>query len=315
MIKVKAAPATGRVLQISLADHGIRLRRETPGEHRCPCPECAGAKARRGDDALAVKVEPDGACTWVCHRCSWRGGLPPAGAARRHFIDNRRRSDTRPPSAPGSLPGVAARLWAARRPIGPGTVAGRYLTSRGCALTPPDGDLAWCPDVWHPLEERAFPALLALVTHAVTGAPMTLHRTYLAPDGGGKAPVAKPRLLVKGGDKAGGVVRLWPDADVATGLCVAEGVETALTAARGFGLAWACLDAANIAGLPVLAGVEALTVVADHDAPNPKTGKRAGLEAAHECARRWLEAGREVRVWKAPAEGADLNDYARETAA
>src|SRR3954454_7062614 len=40
---------------------------------------------------------------------------------------------------------------------------------------------------------------------------------------------------------------------------------TALTAARGFGLAWACLDAGNLAELPVLAGIDALTVAADHD--------------------------------------------------
>ena len=285
---------------------------ERPGEHRAPCPRC---EKGRCDDALAVKVEPDGGATWLCHRCGWSGGLPPPGRERHPGVVDPRRRHTRPLSALAGFPEVAARLWASRRPIAPGTVAGRYLTGRGCALPPPDGDLAWHPDVYHPAEERSFPALLALVTHAVTGAPMTLHRTFLAPDGGGKAPVAKPRLLVKGGDKAGGVVRLWPDEEVATGLCVAEGVETALTAARGFGLAWACLDAGNLAGLPVLAGVEALTVVADHDAPNPKTGKRAGLEAARECARRWLEAGREVRVWKAPAEGADLNDYAREAAA
>ena len=72
------------------------------------------------------------------------------------------------------------------------------------------------------------------------------------------------------------MVRLWPDEEVTSGLCVAEGVETALTAARGFGLAWACLDAANLAALPVLPGVEALTIVADHD--------EAGIRAADACA-------------------------------
>src|SRR4051794_30474912 len=289
----------------ALAELGIRLRDERPGERRCPCPECAGTKPRRGDDALAVKIEPDGACTWVCHRCDWRGGRPPPGIERRQV--RRPPPAARPPVPAAGFPDVAARLWAARRPIAPGTVAGRYLAGRGCALPPPDGDLAWHPDVYHPAEERSFPALLALVTHAVTGAPMTLHRTFLAPDGGGKAPVAKPRLLVKGGDKAGGVVRLWPDEEVATGLCVAEGIETALTAARGFGLAWACLDAGNLAELPVLAGIDALTVVADHD--------EAGTRAADACSRRWAEAGCEVRIWKAPVRGADLNDFAQEAAA
>src|SRR3954468_20652069 len=300
-------------------EHPRRDRRSRPGpagRASCALPAVREGPARR-------RAGGEGRAGRRLHL-----GLPPLRLARRHaagqgrtapgppFRSRRSPPAARPPEPATGLPDVAARLWAARRPIGAGTVAGRYLVEvRGCALPPPDGHLAWHPDVYHPAEERSFPALLALVTHAVTGAPMTLHRTFLAPDGSGKAPVAKAGLLVKGGDKVGGVVRLWPDEGVTTGLCVAEGIETALTAARGFGLAWACLDAGNLAILPVLPGVEALTVVADHDTPNPKTGRRAGLEAAHECARRWLEAGREVRVWKAPAEGADLNDYAREAAA
>src|SRR3954453_5190396 len=63
----------------ALANHGIRLRDERPGEHRCPCPECAKIKHRPCDDALAVKLEPDGGATWWCFRCGWKGGLPPAG--------------------------------------------------------------------------------------------------------------------------------------------------------------------------------------------------------------------------------------------
>ena len=101
-------------------------------------------------------------------------------------------------------------------------------------------------------------------------------------------------------------MRLWPDEDVTTGLCVAEGIETALTAARGFGLAWACLDAANLAALPVLAGVEALTVAVDHD--------RAGLDAFNAVAARWVAAGREVSEWLPPGHGNDINDWAGEAA-
>jgi hypothetical protein len=78
---------------------------------------------------------------------------------------------------------------------------------------------------------------------------------------------------------------------------------------------WATIDAGNLAAFPVLPGVEALTIVADHDRPNPRTGRRAGTEAAEACARRWAEAGAEVRIWLAPDEGADLNDYVREAAA
>jgi putative DNA primase/helicase len=122
----------------------------------------------------------------------------------------------------------------------------------------------------------------------------------VAPDGSGKAPVDRPRLYWPGLTKKG-VVRLWPDEEVTLGLCVAEGIETALTAAAGFGLAWACLDAGNLAALPVLPGIESLTIIADHD--------QAGIKAADECQSRWLEAGVEVRMWMAPAEGDDFNSY------
>jgi hypothetical protein len=55
-----------------------------------------------------------------------------------------------------------------------------------------------------------------------------------------------------------------------------------------------------LSALPVLPGVEAITIGVDHDP--------AGLAAAHECARRWRAAGREVRVVLPHAAGDDLND-------
>jgi hypothetical protein len=146
-----------------------------------------------------------------------------------------------------------------------------------------------------------------LVTNTTTTEPMTLHWTWLTADGSGKAKLDKPRLLKKGYPKKGGVVRLWPDEEVSHGLCVAEGIETALSAANGFTPIWSCIDAGNLGTLPVLDGIDCLTVVADHD---PE-----GLRAADACGRRWLDAGCEVRIWRAPVEGEDFNDFVTETAA
>ena len=96
----------------------------------------------------------------------------------------------------------------------------------------------------------------------------------------------------------------WTTPRSTLGLLVGEGLETTLTAARGFGPAvWACLSAGNLASLPVLDGVECLTVVADHDLPDAR-GRRAGQDAAARCAERWAAAGREVRVWTSPVPGA-----------
>lgn len=55
-----------------------------------------------------------------------------------------------------------------------------------------------------------------------------------------------------------------------------------------------------MAAFPVLPGMEALTVIADHD--------DAGLRAAAACGQRWADAGREVRIATADEDGADLAD-------
>jgi hypothetical protein len=99
-------------------------------------------------------------------------------------------------------------------------------------------------------------------------------------------------------------VRLWPDDAVAMGLGIAEGIESALSLAHAFQPVWALIDAGNLAAMPALPGIDALTIAADHD--------DAGIDAAHACADRWSDVGTEVRVVIA-AEKTDMNDVARST--
>lgn len=78
----------------------------------------------------------------------------------------------------------------------------------------------------------------------------------------GKAPVERPKILLKGHRKSGGIIRLADDADVMTGLGVAEGIETALAVmATGWCPVWAAVDTGNIASLPILPRIECLHVV------------------------------------------------------
>src|SRR5580704_3493767 len=58
---------------------------------------------------------------------------------------------------------------------------------------------------------------------------------------------------------------------------------------------------AIMAKFPLLSGIKALTIIADHDANG------AGERAAAEVASRWREAGKEARVWRPKSIG-DLND-------
>ncbi len=92
------------------------------------------------------------------------------------------------------------------------------------------------------------------------------------------------------------------DADdaVTMGLTIGEGTETVLAARQlGFRPAWALGSAGAIAKLPILGGIEALTILAERDDANAR--------AVEACARRWHAAGREVIVVE-PKSGNDIND-------
>jgi phage/plasmid primase-like uncharacterized protein len=285
-----------------------------------PCPGCGGSDRFRFDDR-------EGRGTFIC---SQGGGEPIAGdgftllqhvhgcgfasaaemVATSLGLQHGRLPDPAPaPQAEKPRQERRSRLtateyqrWLAAQPITENDPAGRYLYGRGCALPQADGDLRWSAKVRHWPSGYEGPALMALVTDYRTCEPVTLHFTWIKPDGSGKADVDPNRLTLPGYTNVG-VCRLWPDAEVTMGLAVAEGLESALTVARGFQPVWATLNAGNLAKLPHLPGIEALTVVADAD--------DAGTKAATACANRWCEAGAEVRVWRAQQEGADPNDVWR----
>lgn len=224
------------------------------------------------------------------------------------------RVETPPPRMYERLSPGGTRLWESALPITPDDPAGRYLIGRRCAL-PGAHAVRWVPSLPHG-DDGAFPALLALITDATDyRVPLNLHRTWIALDGSGKAPVDRPRMLLKGHRKAGGVIRLSDDDEVTTGVGVAEGLETALSVlASGWSPIWCVIDAGNLGSFPTLDGIEALTIFADHDHIDPKTGRRPGVHAAETCAARWSDAGKEARVILPPAEGMDANDWACEVA-
>ncbi len=180
----------------------------------------------------------------------------------------------------------------------PGTAGADYLQARGCALPPNDGDLRFHPALRHQCGYTG-PGLVALVTDTVTREPLTLHFTWTRNDGT-KAEVDPPRTLLRGHRKKGGVIRLWPDDAVTTGLAVAEGIETALSLAHAYRPVWACIDAGNLAALPVLAGIECLVIGTDHD--------EAGIKAAEACAARSEAAGVDVVAIAPRRARSDWND-------
>lgn len=267
------------------------------GHHRIACPQCAKTTNRKKDTALSVDVT---ASSWVClcHRCGYATG----SGAGVHSGSQARSMHTETTRQHLVLASHWRDVWHVLRPV-EGTAL-KYLTARECVLPPADCDLRYTESLQHPSGYTG-PALVALVTDALTREPMTLHRTWIKANGD-KADVNPPRLLLGKHRKAGGVIRLWPDDTVTTGLAIAEGIETALSVATAYTPIWSTIDAGNMAAFPVLEGIEELLIVADHDA--------AGLRAAEQCAQRWYDVGRKVRIAKSPVPGEDLNDLARRAA-
>jgi hypothetical protein len=123
-------------------------------------------------------------------------------------------------------------------------------------------------------------AIFALMTDPVTQKPCGVHRTFLKGDG---SKLTRKMLGRQG------VIRLSPDDEVTHGLGIVEGIEDGMAVLScGWHPVWVVTSAGAIARLPVLRGIEALTIFADGDV--------AGLQAARACAARWEYAGREAHV-------------------
>jgi putative DNA primase/helicase len=137
------------------------------------------------------------------------------------------------------------------------------------------------------------PALIGLMRDVKTDEARAIQRIRLAADG---KKVCRMML----GSTANCAVKLDPDEHVHSGVIICEGIETGL-AARQMGLrpTWAMGSTGGISKLPLLPAIDALTI---HAEPG-----QASIKAAHECARRWRDAGREVIVINSRI-GSDLND-------
>ena len=202
--------------------------------------------------------------------------------------------------APGGTPAAAARLFAASVPIA-GTLADTYLRSRGLNQGGMMSALRFHPKCWHRDEGQTRsltrPALIAAVTDGV-GVLQGVHRTWLAPDGQGKAAVETQRRAM--GHLLGNAVRLTPHDDI---LVVGEGIETMLSlveAAPGLPV-WAALSSGHLGAVLLPEGLERLYIAIDRDPAGQRAAERLGARAT--------EVGIAVRVLE-PRLG-DFNDDLR----
>ncbi len=187
---------------------------------------------------------------------------------------------------------AALAIWGSAKPV-QGTPVDTYLASRGMQLATPVA-LRFHPGLKHP-SGGIWPVMVALVTRGFDGKPLAIHRTYLARDGIGKAPVEPQKMML--GPCRGGAVRLGQPDDV---LLVGEGIETCLAAMQASGQpAWAALSTSGLRALDLPRNIRDVIVLADGDDP--------GEKAACDAALRWSHEGRRVRIARSPS-GRDFND-------
>jgi putative DNA primase/helicase len=254
------------------------------------CPACGY------QDAFNI-TEKDGTSLYYCHSCQDSNAIwaelkrtSAASNGNRPTLAATMRKDT-----PKKSSDAWVHLWE-RSTQSKGTLVEVYLRSRGL-------NKSVCPDIrflsscFHKDSNQYFPVMLSGV-RAVNGQLMAVHRTYLRPDGEGKAPVIKPKMSL--GAIKGGAIRLG---EAGTVLGVSEGIETGLAFQQETGVpVWAAIACGIMPDLilPALPLAKEVVIAAD---PDP-----VGMKFAKQAAKKWTAQGRIVRIAIPPCPGQDFAD-------
>lgn len=301
---------------------GILLTLGMPAEiladRHGPCPLCGGKDRFRWDNK-------EGTGSYICNQCGAGDGMKLAlGFTSRPFgelasdIDQmlgNLKPDTvrsRPEMSDEQRLAILRETAAQTVKISKGDPADLYLSSRGCGEVHYPKTLRYAQRL-RDGDGGIRPCLVATVQDC-DGNNVTLHRTFLKPDGSAKADMLCPRKLMPGSVPKGSAVRL---SDYTGGpLGIAEGIETALSAMRLFDMpVWAAINSTMMQAWAPPAGCTEVAIFADND---PKFG---GQAAAYALAHRLAVAGVEVTVHLPPVSGRDWNDelmaspYAKRSAA
>jgi hypothetical protein len=191
-----------------------------------------------------------------------------------------------------------------------------YLATRGIdlrALSHKPGALRFMPDAEHGPSRSFWPAMFALMTSSTTEAGVAVHRTFLARDGSGKAPVDPARMIWP--RFKGAAIRLNPGETNMTPreaakqglidtLAICEGIEDGLSLALACPelRIWAAGTLGNIETITVPPCSAEVIVMADND-----WGKPQAERALDRALKSLASQGVKVRVARSPI-GKDVND-------
>jgi hypothetical protein len=267
---------------------------------------------------------------WACEFLGWgRGEVRAAGSGqldRERMERERKAALARQKADDAQVARKAKGFWLSAAEDIRGTLAWTYLTqARGLPLDNlkrVPGALRFAPQLEHVERETGeiteWPALVSAMSHWEGGDIRAVHRTYLAADGLGKAPVATAKKML--GGARGCAIRVWkgegdlsPEQAAKAGktapLIITEGIEDALTAAiaRPQDRVWAAGSLSLLGTLGWPACASAVVLVADNDWEKPQA-----MAAFEKVLGHWesMRGGRPLKVVRAQA-GKDLNDWAR----
>lgn len=227
-----------------------------------PCPICGGRDRFRFDDR-------DGRGTWICNHCG--AGDGPELVKRLNGVDFKDaaklvekligRIPKRPPPKPiQATRDELNRMWNRAQPIVPGSAVGNYLLARCELLTVFPKQLRET--------SNGTPEMIAKVVDD-GGAGVTIHRTFLTPEGTKANGVGRSsRKLMPGSLPDSVAIRLgnFMDDDIPKILGVAEGIETALSVRQLFGVqCWSLINSVMMAKWNPPDGVEKVIIYGDND--------------------------------------------------
>jgi putative DNA primase/helicase len=174
-----------------------------------------------------------------------------------------------------------------------------YLRNRGLTSWPPmlrmHPGLRWTSKDGEIL--GTFPTLISLVCDE-QGRGVTLHRTYLTPDGT-KAPVPEPKKLMPlPGDMSMHGASIQLCAPRGTALGIAEGLETAMAVSMATGLpCWAAVSSTLMPHWRPPNGIQKVLVFADKDRPTDLHPEGVGVEAARQLVQALQALGRRATMY------------------
>lgn len=195
------------------------------------------------------------------------------------------------------------------------TPAALYLAGRGLdvrQLSRMPGCLGYLPEMWHSETNTKWPVMIAGFSNDA-GETIAVHRTYLRPDGSGKAPVSPQRKIWPSYE--GAAIRLWRgesglsiEAAAKQGLretlVLVEGVEDGLSVALSDPQyrVWCAGSLSNIANIRIPECVDEVIVCADND-----WGKKQAQALLNRGVEAIISQSKAVRVARSNR-GKDMND-------